>query len=130
TSTTPPPATEPASRAAAEDAIHDLLARYETALETRSLDALKRLWPTLGGAQQEAIQNEFRHASRIRVEIIGPRIAVSGSSATVSFLRRYELVTVDSQRLSSDTPTTMTLRRSDGAWIIETIRFDAPRRGV
>jgi eukaryotic-like serine/threonine-protein kinase len=129
TTSAPTPAPEAASRAAMEDAIRDLLSRYENALETRSLDSLKRLWPSLGGAQQEAIQNEFRHASRIRVEIIEPRIAISGGSATVNFLRRYDLTTVDSQRLSNDTPATMTLRRSDGSWIIESIRFEAPRRG-
>jgi eukaryotic-like serine/threonine-protein kinase len=130
TATGPPPPTESSARAAAEDAIRDLLDRYEAALESRSLAALKRLWPSLGGAQQGAIENEFRHASQIRVEIIDPRIAVSGGSATVSFLRRYELMTVDNQRLSSDTPTTMTLRRADANWIIESIRFDAPRRGA
>jgi hypothetical protein len=130
TSTSPAPPAESSSRAAAEEAIRDLLGRYKTALENRSIESLKRVWPTLAGSQQEAIQNDFRHASRIRVEIMDPRIALSGASATVSFLRRYELLTVDSQRLSSDTPTTMTLRRSDGAWVIESIRFDAPRRGA
>ncbi len=130
TSTNPPPPTESSSRAAAEDAIRELLSRYETALESRSVDALKRVWPGLGGAQQAAIENDFRNASRIHVEIIDPRIAVSGGSATVNFLRRYELMTVDNQRLSSDTPTTMTLRRADAHWIIESIRFDAPRRGA
>ena len=106
-----------------------MLDRYKAALEARSLDALKRLWPTLGGSQQAAIQNEFSHASRIDVDIVDPRIAVSGSSATVAFIRRYELVTVDGQRLNNDTRTTMTLQRSNGAWVIEAIRFDAPRRG-
>jgi len=130
TSTGPPPAAESSSRAAAEEAIRELLARYDSALESRSIDALKRLWPSLGGAQQGAIENDFRHANRIRVEIIDPRIVVSGASATVSFLRRYELMTVDNQRLSSDTPTTMTLRRAEANWIIESIRFDAPRRGA
>jgi tetratricopeptide (TPR) repeat protein len=129
TSSNPPPPTESSSRAAAEDAIREVLSRYESALESRSIDALKRVWPTLGGAQQGAIQNDFRNANQIRVEIIEPRIAMSGGSATVNFLRRYELMTVDNQRLSSDTPATMTLRRADGHWIIESIRFDAPRRG-
>jgi eukaryotic-like serine/threonine-protein kinase len=130
TSTGPPPATESSSRAAAEEAIRELLGRYDSALESRSIDALKRLWPSLGGAQQGAIENDFRNANRIRVEIIEPRIAMSGGTATVNFLRRYELMTVDNQRLSSDTPTTMMLRRADGHWIIESIRFDAPRRGA
>ncbi len=130
TSTSPPPATESSSRAAAEEAIRELLGRYDSALESRSIDALKRLWPSLSGAQQGAIENDFRNANRIRVEIIEPRIAMSGGTATVNFLRRYELMTVDNQRLSSDTPTTMMLRRADGHWIIESIRFDAPRRGA
>jgi eukaryotic-like serine/threonine-protein kinase len=129
TSSGPPPQSESSSRAAAEDAIREVLSRYETALETRSIDSLKRLWPSLGGTQQGAIENDFRNANRIRVEIIEPRIATSGGTATVNFLRRYELMTVDNQRLSSDTPATMTLRRADGHWIIESIRFDAPRRG-
>jgi eukaryotic-like serine/threonine-protein kinase len=129
TSSGPPPQTESSSRAAAEDAIREVLSRYETALESRSIDSLKRLWPGLAGAQQGAIENDFRNANRIRVEIIEPRIAMSGGTATVNFLRRYELMTVDNQRLSSDTPATMTLRRADGNWIIESIRFDAPRRG-
>jgi serine/threonine protein kinase len=129
TSSGPPPQTESSSRAAAEDAIREVLSRYETALESRSIDSLKRLWPGLASAQQGAIENDFRNANRIRVEIIEPRIAITGGTATVNFLRRYELMTVDNQRLSSDTPATMTLRRADGNWIIESIRFDAPRRG-
>jgi hypothetical protein len=127
----PAPAPQPETPRAppAEDAIRDVLDRYKSALEARSLDALKRLWPSLGGAQQAAIQNEFSHASRIDVDILDPRIAVSGSSATVAFIRRYELVTVDGQRLNNDTRATMTLQRANGGWVIEAIRFDAPRRG-
>jgi serine/threonine-protein kinase len=127
----PAPAPQPETPRAppAEDAIRDVLDRYKSALEARSLDALKRLWPSLGGAQQAAIQNEFSHASRIDVDILDPRIAVSGNSATVAFIRRYELVTVDGQRLNNDTRTTMTLQRANGGWVIEAIRFDAPRRG-
>jgi hypothetical protein len=125
----PAPQAEPPRTPPAEEAIRDVLDRYKSALEARSLEALKRLWPTLSGAQQAAIQNEFSHASRIDVDILDPRIAVSGSSATVAFIRRYELVTVDGQRLNNDTRATMTLQRANGGWVIEAIRFDAPRRG-
>jgi serine/threonine protein kinase len=114
----PPPAPGP------EVAVGELLAQYKSALEARNLDALKRLWPSLSGAPQEAIRNEFRHASQITVEIVDPHISVSGASGTVSFIRRYELVTVEGQRLRTETRTTMDIRRPGGAWLIDRIRFE------
>jgi hypothetical protein len=123
---TPAPATPesaPAPHPTAEQAITELLARYQAALEARSLDALKRLWPSLGGQQQTAIQNEFQHASRIEVTLIQPQISIAGNTATVTFTRRYRLQTVDGQRLQTDTRTTMTLRQAGNLWVIDQIRF-------
>jgi serine/threonine-protein kinase len=116
----PLPPTEPP----AERLIAELLAHYETALETRNLDALKRLWPGLGGSQESAIRNEFQHASRIDVEIASPRIDVGDAAATATFVRRYDLATVDGQRLSSRSLTIMTLRRTGAGWVIDRVRFD------
>ena len=56
-----------------------------------------------------------------------PRITVSGTSATVTFIRHYEVLTVDRQVQRADRPTTMTLSRTDGGWVIEQIRI-APAR--
>jgi tetratricopeptide (TPR) repeat protein len=117
----PPP--EPS----AEGLIRALLASYETALETRNLSALKRLWPSLTAAQESAFRSEFQHASRIDVEIESPRIDVAGAAATAAFLRRYELVTTDRQRLTSQSLATMTLRRTDAGWVIEQVRFASLR---
>jgi predicted amino acid dehydrogenase len=118
---TPPPAPNP------ETGVAELLARYKSALEARDLDALKRVWPGLSGNAQNAIRDEFRHASQIGVEIVDPRTSVSGATGTVSFLRRYELVTVEGQRLRTETRTTMELRRSGSTWVIERIRFEPAR---
>jgi hypothetical protein len=117
----PPP--EPS----AEGLIRTLLASYETALETRNLSALKRLWPGLTATQESAFRSEFQHASRIDVDIESPRIDVAGAAATAAFLRRYELVTTDRQRLRSQSLATMTLRRTDAGWVIDQVRF-APIR--
>lgn len=105
----------------------DLLGRYESALESRSLDALKRIWPALGGAQESAIRAEFQNASRIAVDILNPQITARGDTATVSFVRRYRLDTVDGQPLRTDTPTTMTVHRSGANWVIDQIRFEPSR---
>jgi serine/threonine protein kinase len=124
---TPAPPTPADQTPSAEDQIRDLLGRYKAALEARSLDALKRVWPGLAGAQQDAIANEFQHASRIRVDVLDPQVSVSGTTGTVHFTRRYELLTIDGQQLRSETGTTVEVRRSGSGWVIERIRFDRGR---
>jgi tetratricopeptide (TPR) repeat protein len=131
---TPPaqPAPDPAvaaaaAAAAAQNAIREVLSRYEQALESRSIEALKRIWPSLGGTQQTTIRTGFEHASRIEVDIVDPRITVSGATATVTFLRHYEVLTDDRQLQRADRNTTMTLIRTDGGWVIEQIRFGPVR---
>jgi serine/threonine-protein kinase len=122
-----PPPEAPPPVPNAEAGVAELLARYKSALEARDLDALKRVWPGLTGNAQNAIRDEFRHASQIGVEILDPRTSVTGATGTISFLRRYELVTVEGQRLRTDTRTTMEVRRSGSTWVIERIRFEPAR---
>ncbi len=121
----PPVAAEPAT--AAEDGIRDLLTEYEHALEGRSVAAMKRIWPSLDGGQEAALRNEFANARSIDVTIESPRIVLSGAAGTVTFIRRYQLLTVDSQRLMTTSRTTMTVRRAENAWVIERLRFEAPQ---
>jgi serine/threonine-protein kinase len=108
---------------AADDAIRDLLSQYSAALEAKNLPALKRIWPDLRGASEEALRSEFQHANRITVEIVEPRISVSAGSGSVTFLRRYELVTVEGQRLRTETITTMDVRHVPSGWVIAAVRF-------
>jgi ketosteroid isomerase-like protein len=91
------------------------------------MEALKRIWPSLGGTQQSAIRNEFEHARRIDVDLVDPHISVSGATATVTFVRHYELLPVGGPLQRADTPATMTLRRTDGGWVIDQLRFGPPR---
>jgi hypothetical protein len=122
------PALPPSSPVApAEDLIKEVLSKYEAALEGRNLDAIKRLWPSLGETQQSAMQKEFQHASRIDVTLSTPQITVSGNTATATFTRRYQLQTTEGSRLQTDNRTTMTLRHTNAGWFIDQIRFEAPR---
>jgi len=127
----PPATTKPSPQPSQVEAppsptagIPELLDKYKAALESRSLDSVKRLWPGLGGAHESAIRGDFQNASRIDVEIINPQIAVRGNTATVTFLRRYQLQTVDRQRLRTETRTTMRLQRNGSAWIIDQMTFE------
>jgi len=125
--TPPPAAAETPTPVSGEDGVRDLLRHYERALESRNVDALKRVWPSLGGAQEDAIRKEFAYARQIDVTIENAEIEVSGASATVTFSRRYQLSTVDGQRLLTNSRTTMSARRAGSDWVIDRVRFEAVR---
>jgi hypothetical protein len=124
--TTQPPITaaEGAASPGAEEAIRDLVRRYAQALESRNVDALKRIWPAL---QEDAMRREFQQARRIEVDIDNTTVNVSGNSATVSFTRRYRVSTVDGQRLDTNSRTTMSVRRAGTEWVIDRVRFEGSR---
>jgi ketosteroid isomerase-like protein len=133
---TPPPAplpsrSEPLSlppqTRTARDAAAAILQRYVGALEHRDIAALKAVWPSLGGAQQSAMEAEFANARSIDVEFVDPKVDVSGNSATVTGRRRYSLRTRDGQQLHSETITTLTLRQVGNDWVIESVRHQATR---
>jgi serine/threonine-protein kinase len=107
-----------------EAGVAELLDRYKGALESRSLDALRRIWPGMSRSQEAAMRSDFRNANRIQVEVLGPQISVRGNNATVTFVRRYQLDTVDGQQLRTDTRTTITAHRNGGGWVIDQIRFE------
>jgi serine/threonine-protein kinase len=123
-----PPSRPPADAAPRETnaaAIQRVVGDYRVALEARDLAALKRIWPTLGGRQEDAIRAEFDHARTIRVGLSNIQTSVAGSIATVSCRRAYEVTTADGQRLDTASKMTMTLSGRDGAWVIDNIRFEA-----
>jgi hypothetical protein len=61
------------------------------------------------------------------VEIVNPQINIQGNGATVTFIRRYELHTVDRQRLRRESRTTMQLQRSGTMWLIDRMSFEPVR---
>jgi hypothetical protein len=127
TSSAPPPLDLPARSPTAEERIQELLARYKSAMESRSLEDMRRVWPSLGGVQLDALRRQFQEAQTISVDVIDPHIQLTGpsaTSATVSFLRHYVVTFAgQSKAEQSDSRTVMEVRRNGNAWVIDSIRF-------
>jgi ketosteroid isomerase-like protein len=70
------------------------------------------------------VRQEFTQTRRIDVDIDGVEVSVSGATAIVTFIRRYQLTTVDGQRPLINSRTTMNARRVGGEWLIERVRFE------
>jgi hypothetical protein len=107
----------------AEERINELVDRYKEALESRSFDQVKRLWPSLGGAAESALRQEFQHARRITVEIADRQVSASATAGKVSFVRTYSILTVEGQRLHSTSQAVMDVHRAGTGWVIDGIRF-------
>jgi serine/threonine protein kinase len=125
----PPPVVTQTARAdeSPATAVQAVLMRYRAALESRDIGALKRVWPALGGRQEDAIRNEFEHARAIVVGFDGVDVRPTSGGATVTCRRTYAVTTTDGQTLKTATTMFLTLARRDGAWSIETIRHEGAR---
>jgi serine/threonine-protein kinase len=122
-----PPITAAEGASSPENAVRELVRRYQQAMEARSLDAIRRLWPGLSGVQEDALRREFQQARRIEIEVDDPRITLTGATGTVVFIRRYHITTVDGQRLDRNSRTTMSVRRAGTDWLIDRVNFEAIR---
>ena len=117
-----PPAPAPAPPAVdAQNAVRQAIAQYVRGLENRSVADLKRVWPSLAGREERAIQAEFDNVRSVTAAFDDPRITINGDTSTVAGVRTYAVVTQDGHRLSRSTNTTLTLRRSGDAWLIERV---------
>jgi len=107
--------------------INETLNRYKGALEARDVDALRRIWPGLGGRQEAALRSEFENARTITVNLQGISSAVTNGSATVTCRRDYVVTTVDGRTLRSSARMVVTMNRHNGSWVIDNIRYEAER---
>ena len=89
-------------------------------------EALKKIWPGLGGVEESRLRDEFHRASSISVGIADQRISATNDSGTVTFVRHYEVV-IDGRTLPRESNVTMSVRRNGTTWIIERLTFE-PRR--
>jgi eukaryotic-like serine/threonine-protein kinase len=107
----------------AEDvrAIQQVLRNYQGAIENKDADALRRVWPSIPRKKEEEMK-VFKDSKSIRVELelLGePRFLED--SAVVTCRKIQRVVFSNGQRFDPRFESKMTLRRSSGGWLIESI---------
>ena len=92
--------------------IGEVLRSYKAAYEGKDLGALKALWPNLADSQAKKLEEYFKFARSIQVDlqpVDPPRVA--GETATVTCRRVDQVVTVDGKKMKNETNTTLSLRK-------------------
>jgi serine/threonine-protein kinase len=124
----PPAAAQPPqNQQASRQAVLNLLQRFRSAYENKELSTLKTLWPSLTGAQEKAIQEEFQSAQSITIGLQGIQILFAENQALVSCRRDFQAVTTDGRKLQSESRATFSLKNNGTDWYIDAVRFDPPR---
>jgi hypothetical protein len=108
--------------------IEQLLRDYEAAYTQRDAEAVVRLMPSVKSAD---LASSFSQVRSYQMEILNPQISVTGDTAVVTCTRSVSIEPrVGSRPPPRLIPTVFRLRRSGGAWTIESVeeRTDPRRR--
>ena len=125
--TPPPQPAKPAApavdpRDADKAAIQDLLRRYVEAYRARDISAVARVMPSLTQQQLRALERDFSNFRSYHVEIADERIAVDGSTATVTCRVVRSFVSRTGTDGANTLPSVFHMRKGGGAWEIESLK--------
>jgi eukaryotic-like serine/threonine-protein kinase len=116
TPVTPPPVAPdetPAIRAAVQ--------QYATAFQQRDADALRKIWPSLGGAEYERFKQSFSMAGAIRMSLSNENIVVAAdhATATVTADVNQDYTPKGGRPMKSADHTVFYLVKQGNAWVIK-----------
>jgi serine/threonine protein kinase len=137
----PPPATPPAAATAApaptttptalppealtdSAAIMKILRGYDAAYQSLDVGSVLKVFPSLGSEQVEQLRRTFAGVTAYEMETRVTRVDVKNDTATVlaKVARRMTPRIGDRRPVVSDVDTEFQLRRSNGEWVIVSVR--------
>ena len=101
-----------------DDAIHETLRRYDAAYEAMSIDAVRRVYPSLAGGQVEQLRQTFEGMKSYQMDIRNVRVTVTNDTATAQGTLARRMVPRVGAPVIDERNAEFRLRRAGGAWEI------------
>ena len=119
----PAPVPAPAPQPAPAEQIHRLFDEYGSAIESRSVDAIRRVYPGLSPAQSQEWEDFFRGVHDVDVDLKVTTLQVSGDSAAAQLVGVYLFEDPGTRRERRENVAFQAqLRREGGRWRIASLR--------
>lgn len=99
-------------------AIERVLRAYEAAYEDRDVESVVKVMPSAKSAE---LAKSFSQLKAYGMDILEPTISVTGDTAVVTCTRNISIEPRVGARQARQIPTLIRLRRSGGAWTIESV---------
>jgi serine/threonine-protein kinase len=119
------PAPAPAaveSRESAATQISAVIGAYARALESRDIDELRRVYPSMTDTQRRAFEDFFRSTRSLRATLSVGALQVDGSNADAQLSGVYNYITVAGIAQQQPVSFRASLRRDAGAWKLVAVR--------
>ena len=107
-----------ASTSSDQDAVLEVLRRYERAYKALDLAALQQVYPVLTRAQADDLRRTFAGMTAYEIEIRNPRVSLENDTARVRALIARHLVPKVGSPADSEVASEFELRRERDAWVI------------
>jgi len=117
-----PPAPAPESHADVAAQVAAVVAAYARALESRDIDELRRVYPSMSTAQRSAFEDFFRSTRSLRAALSVSDLQVDGSSADAQLVGSFNYIT--SAGVAEQRPVSFraSLRRDGTVWKLVAVR--------
>jgi ketosteroid isomerase-like protein len=101
-----------------EDAVRDMLRRYEAGYRALDVNRILQVYPSLAREQAEQLRRTFESVTSYEVEIRNPQIDVQGDAATVRATLARRMVPRVGGPVANEVQTEFRLRRDGNGWAI------------
>ena len=99
--------------------VRAVVLRYQQAFEQRDADALRQIWPTMGGQYKKYTDAfGFARSIKLQMEILDVKIGADGASATVRAVVSQDYTPKEGKTKSSKDQTVFYMVKTNGNWVI------------
>lgn len=109
-----------------ERGVRDALGGYRQAYENRSLDQLRRVWPSMSAQEENNTQQSFRAASAIHMTLQEKSLKVNGDTAQASCAQIMQ-ITAGGMKQNVANSATFFFQRKASGWVIERVVYGKAR---
>jgi hypothetical protein len=100
--------------------IRGVIRTYERAIETKSVDLFRSVWPSLSAAEEARLRANFNQFDSQQVDITVESLRIEGRTATARLSRR-DTVMSGGRRQTNNSQQTLRFEKTPAGWVITAI---------
>jgi tetratricopeptide (TPR) repeat protein len=102
-------------------AVRAALERYRIAYESKDLNQIRAVFPSIKGVEESTTRNNFTLSKALEMKLYVVDIRISNDTATAAVRTQLTIKTGDNQTVRGQSAMLLSLRKGNGSWFIESV---------